>query len=131
MHDGRIPTPFRTAADLAAEFDDGFPKMTRDEVERRIRRSNRTAFNAAGDLRAGWRKIVIPETTVDLFQAYTHALLEAQGIRPQWVDSWFYHVRFGEIHCGTNVLRRVPSVRTPWWDRVQPASSAPTGAPPP
>ena len=131
-HGGLVASLFGTATDLAAEFADGFPGVRRDEIARRIRRANRRAFDASERLRAGWHKLLIPEHTVDLFQAYTHVVLEAQGVRPHWVDSWFYHVRDGEIHCGTNVLRSVPRVRTPWWTRVPPrpgtpaARSAPT-----
>jgi Protein-arginine deiminase (PAD) len=120
LGDAQIATPFRSAADLAEEFSDGFPGVAAATVERRIRRANRSAFEASGQLREGWRKIVIPENTVDLLQAYTHALLDAHGIRVCWVDSWFYHVRVGEIHCGTNVLRQVPAVRDRWWNRVTP-----------
>ncbi len=118
MNEGSVTTPFHNAHDLAEEFADGFGGKTLDEIELRIRQANRAAFDASGILRQGWRKLVIPEGTVDLFQAYTHALLDAQGLRPQWVDSWFYHVRFGEIHCGTNVLRSIEPARMPWWNRV-------------
>ena len=40
-----------------------------------------------------------------MFQLYTHALLTMLGVTVQWVDSWYYHVHDGGIHCGTNVLR--------------------------
>ena len=122
LQDGRIQTPFGSAADLAREFADGFPGVSWSEIESRIQRANRSAFDASGRLRDGWRLIKIPERTVDLFQAYTHVILDALGLRAHWVDSWFYHVRLGEIHCGTNVLRTVPRTRTPWWDRI-PVSS--------
>jgi hypothetical protein len=52
-----------------------------------------------------WTRIVIPEDTTDVFELYTQILLEALGLTVHWVDSWYYHVRIGEIHCGTNVLR--------------------------
>ena len=42
----------------------------------------------------------------------------AQGLTPVWVDSWYYHLRFGEIHCGTNVLRKLPRGSSSWWTRV-------------
>jgi Protein-arginine deiminase (PAD) len=118
-----IATPFRTLTDLAREFSDGFGTATRAKVEERIRHANRPAFDASGRLKQGWRKLRIPEGTVDLFQAYTHAILVAQGLEPVWVDSWYYHVRTGEIHCATNVLRKLPRTRTPWWSRV--SASAP------
>jgi hypothetical protein len=120
LSSGRVDTPLETVDDLAEEFADGFPGLSRKEVASRIRKANPTAFDGSGRLKKGWRLIRIPERTVDLFQAYTHALLDAQGLHPRWVDSWFYHVRLGEIHCGTNVLRKVPKVKTPWWNRVGP-----------
>jgi len=120
---GRYAGPFYTAADLAEEFRDGFPGVNTTDIEQRIRRANRTSFDASGTLKDGWRKILIPENTVDLFQAYTHVILDSLKLRVRWIDSWFYHVRFGEIHCGTNVLRRVPAVRTHWWSRITPQAS--------
>jgi hypothetical protein len=75
-------------------------------------------FAAGGQrLRDGWRQLVIPENTVDLFQAYTALVLEPLGVAVDWVDSWYYHVRFGCIHCGTNVLRRADPSLVPWWRR--------------
>lgn len=125
MDGGTRSTPFRSVSDLAREFRDGFPHdMPRAEIEDRLRRANRSAFDGSGDLKSGWRKIVIPENTVDLFQAYTQAVVESLNVQLQWVDCWFYHVRFGEIHCGTNVLRSTPSVRTPWWTRLAPPSAS-------
>jgi hypothetical protein len=73
-------------------------------------------------LRSGWHKLIIPENTVDLFEAYTQIVVESLGLRVCWVDSWFYHVRLGEIHCGTNVIRRPDTgSRYAWW-RVNPAT---------
>src|SRR4029079_19315340 len=72
---GRFSGPFQTAADLAQEFRDGFPGVSSDDIAQRIRRANRTAFDASGQLRSGWHNLLIPETTVDLFQAYTHVIL--------------------------------------------------------
>ena len=43
---------------------------------------------------------------VELFELWMAAIAEHLGVRLRFVDSWFYHVRLGEIHCGTNVLRR-------------------------
>ncbi|MGN6665117.1 MAG: protein-arginine deiminase family protein [Solirubrobacterales bacterium] len=119
---GAASVRFHTLAEIAAEFADGFVGASREEVEEKIRRANRSAFDSSGELRSGWRKLTIPEKTVDLFQAYTHALLDAQGLKPVWVDSWFYHVRVGEIHCGTNVLRAQPQTRVQWWARLSQAT---------
>jgi hypothetical protein len=79
-----------------------------------------------GQLRPGWHRLLIPEgkgdgTTrgpkqpfVDLFELYVEALMAALGLKLHWVDSWYYHVRFGELHCGTNVLRK-PKLDPKWW----------------
>jgi hypothetical protein len=106
---------FRDATELAREFADGFPGVPDDEVAALIIKANKRAFTRDGDLRDGWSKLRIPEQTVDLFQAYTHVLLDALGLHVHSVDSWFYHLRSGEIHCGTNVLRRPPK-SAHWWD---------------
>jgi hypothetical protein len=64
--------------------------------------------------RQGLRRFVIREQTVDLFEAYIALVADALGLQLAWIDSWFYHVKFGGIHCGTNVLR-VPGQVPPWW----------------
>ena len=50
----------------------------------------------------------------DLFQKPMRSSLEPLGLRLHFVDIWEpYHVRSGEIHCGTNAIRRL---RNPvWW----------------
>ena len=93
---------------IAGWFKDGFPKGTEiKEVARRIQAANPGSIRADGKLREGWQRLVIPENTVDLFEACIAAVLDQSGIQVEWVDSWHYHVHGGEIHCGTNVLRRV------------------------
>jgi hypothetical protein len=110
----------QSARDVAEWFRDGFPGESLDEVERRIRNANRRSFDRNGYLRSGWQKIAIPENTVDLFEAYTQIVLEQLGQQVHWVDSWFYHVRLGEIHCGSNVIRRPALNRQNAWWNVQP-----------
>lgn len=112
--------PFTRLGDLAREFRDGFPDKTRSEVERILRRANPGVFDGSGRIRSGWQRLNIPEGTVDLFQAYTHVIVDALGVRPAWIDTWYYHVRLGEIHCGTNVLRRPPRRGTNWWSGLTP-----------
>ena len=114
---------FDTLQRVAAEFRDGFPGKTVDEVAEAIRRANRRDFDASGDLRDGWRRILIPETTVDPVQLYTHAILDGLGITVRWVDSWAYHVNHGEIHCGTNALRALARPLPRWW-ATRPPSAA-------
>jgi hypothetical protein len=75
-------------------------------IRQRIANANPGAFAPAGYVNGDkWIRIVIPENTVDVFQAYTHLVLEALGLTVKWVDSWFYHVHAGGVHCATNVLR--------------------------
>ena len=118
---------------LARRFRDGFPEsMDLEEIRRRIRnhRDNRGIFHrdtratrdtreSRGQLRDGLHRLRIPEDTVDLFEAYVYIVLKERcGLRPHFVDSWSYHLHSGQIHCGTNVIRRPP--RSPhWWDRSQ------------
>jgi hypothetical protein len=53
---------------------------------------------------------------VDLFEAYIQLVVNALGLSIDWVDTWFYHVHFGGIHCGTNVLRvPEPGQMLNWW----------------
>ncbi len=45
---------------------------------------------------------------VDVFAAPVQRALSALGLIVHIVDDWEpYHVRAGELHCGTNALRRV------------------------
>jgi len=109
---------------LADQFKDGFFPETADidEIKRRIRRANPGAFMPNGNLRTGWHKIEIPENKVDVFEAYTQIILESVGVNVHWVDSWYYHIRSGGIHCGTNVLRTPDlTTRNAWWN-VQPTN---------
>ena len=92
--------------EIVSRFRDGFDKsLEDDEVKRRIRVHNANAF--IGDkLKKNWHELNIPEGTVDLFEALYHVLLAPHGVTIHWVDSWYYHDNSGEIHCGTNVLRK-------------------------
>jgi hypothetical protein len=43
--------------------------------------------------------------------------LEALGLTVHFIDNWDpYHVCAGEVHCGTNAVRRVGT--RPWWHDV-------------
>lgn len=123
VKEGQVDSPFRSLNEVAAEFQDGFPGLSVSEVAERIARRNKGAFDEAGRLRLGWCRLTIPESTVDLFQAYTQVLLHARGLRVSWIDSWFYHLRAGGIHCGTNVLRTPPRRRPRWWQHPELARS--------
>lgn len=95
-----------TKDDVIATFRDSFPGASDQELERRIIGPNRSKFTAAGELRERFSEFRISDGMVDLFELWMAAIAEHLGVRLRFVDSWFYHVRFGEIHCGTNVLRR-------------------------
>jgi hypothetical protein len=105
------------AGKIAFAFHDGFGGKSADDIAPLIRKANRNAFRADGTLRDGWHKLTIPEQpSVDIFEAYSQIILESFGLTVHWVDSWYYHVRFGGIHCGTNVIR-TPQTKgvKPWW----------------
>ena len=45
------------------------------------------------------------------------SLLEPLGLRCTFIDDFYaYHLRHGEVHCGTNVRRRPFSFK--WWHMV-------------
>jgi hypothetical protein len=75
-------------------------------VMERIRQANPGVFNQQGEIIVKqWTRLTIPENTVDIFELYTHLALTMFGAKVHWVDSWYYHVLDGGLHCGTNVLR--------------------------
>jgi len=52
---------------------------------------------------------------VDLFEQSLRARLAALGLTSRFIDDWHeYHVNLGEVHCGTNTLRR-PARPPTWW----------------
>lgn len=69
------------------------------------------------------RDIIIPAPngpqigTGDLFETAIRERLEPIGMRLHFVDIHEpYHVRSGEIHCGTNAVRRLKNPR--WWNHL-------------
>jgi hypothetical protein len=111
-----------TLSDVAAMFADGFGGKAQDDVEAAVRRANPGQFLPDGRLRPGWRRLIIPDGTVDVFEAYTELALAPLGVQVHWVDSWYYHIRFGGIHCATNVARQRPKFAKPWWNVRQQTS---------
>jgi hypothetical protein len=116
---GTVGTVFgglTTIDDVVHQFKDGFPGVAEPQIRRRIQDANAANLLPDGRLRDGWRRWVIPENTVDVFEAYVQLVADALGLRLHFVDSWFYHVHFGGIHCGTNVLRVPDRGQLPnWW----------------
>jgi protein-arginine deiminase (PAD) len=101
---------------VADAFADGFPGLSHADIKARILQDNRRSFNPDETLRTGWRKFTINEGMVDLFEAYIQLVALSLGLTLHFVDSWFYHVHFGGIHCGTNVLREPERGQIPnWW----------------
>ncbi len=94
-----------TEAQIIDQFKDSFPGATDAELHRRIIEPNRRHFDARGRLRDGWRRFDIAEETVDIFETYIQAVAAELDVPLYWIDSWYYHVHAGGIHCGTNVLR--------------------------
>ncbi len=113
---------------IAEEFKDGFIGLEDEEIRELILKANRRQFgnrpnpdDGFADLNEGWRRLLIPEGTVDLFEAFVRLRLEALGVRVHFVDTWYYHIRLGEIHCGTNVLRYAPRKVPKWWEVSEPS----------
>jgi len=51
----------------------------------------------------------------DLMEANLEKTLSAKGIQVHWVEDWdLYHRDDGEVHCGSNVFRAIPSAK--WWE---------------
>jgi len=51
----------------------------------------------------------------DVFKAALEERLAAIGITVDWVEDWDAFHRFqGEVHCASNVTRRIPEAR--WWE---------------
>jgi protein-arginine deiminase len=51
---------------------------------------------------------------VDPFKRQLEDALRPFGYAPRFVDDWIYHLGAGEVHCGTNSQRAIPSHR--WWE---------------
>jgi hypothetical protein len=51
----------------------------------------------------------------DLFEEELKSALTPLGLTVKFLDDWYeYHVAMGEVHCGTNTLRKQPSAK--WWE---------------
>jgi hypothetical protein len=55
------------------------------------------------------------EGAQDIFGFYLERILIQAGyLNVQFTDEMLYHNTHGSIHCGTNVLRRIPEKN--WWE---------------
>ena len=53
----------------------------------------------------------------DMFKAAVETAVAPLGVSMKWVDDWdLYHVALGEVHCGTNSMRKIPD--TKWWENM-------------
>jgi protein-arginine deiminase len=51
----------------------------------------------------------------DIFKTQLENALAPFGYTVHWVDDWdLYHRNMGEVHCGTNAYRAIPSAK--WWE---------------
>jgi protein-arginine deiminase (PAD) len=91
--------------DLAEQFRDSFPGVSRDEIKKRIVSANRANFDAQGLMKEEPSKYVIADNMLDLFETYVELIAAELDVPLFWVDAWHYHIHLGGIHCGTNVLR--------------------------
>jgi hypothetical protein len=71
------------------------------------------------------KRLFIPHDTVDVLELYMDSVFEAEGNVPHYIDDWCaFHVVMGEVHCGTNVMRRPPELdpgfTDHWWKSYQP-----------
>jgi len=94
-----------TIEQVIEQFRDSFPGATDAQLRTSIFTPNRRHFDARGVLQPGWRRFEIADGMVDLFEASVLAIADELAVQVYWIDSWFYHVLTGEIHCGSNVLR--------------------------
>lgn len=94
-----------TEEQVIEQFKDSFPGATEAQLRRHIIEPNRRHFDARGRLRDGWRRFEIAESLVDIFETFIQAVADELDVPLSWIDSWYYHVHAGGIHCGTNVLR--------------------------
>ncbi len=52
----------------------------------------------------------------DFMQTYLTDLFRAEGITAHFAEQWdILHAAGGEVHCGTNALRRIPA-QGAWWE---------------
>ncbi len=54
---------------------------------------------------------------IDLFEENLKLKLEKLGLTVKFIDDWYdYHVHLGEVHCGTNTLRKPNPAKWKWWE---------------
>lgn len=100
------------------EFMRAWPKFR--DVLREHPRNKNLPLDKGGTFRK-WCKLWIPEKSIDIIECYLASVLAPLGQTVHFVDCWEYHTREGEVHCGTNALRKPPLEK--WWDGYDPSTS--------
>ena len=111
---GTIRQTFRglnSAGELIEMFRDSFPGASDARLERALLGRNGTAVRSisgtlGGSFFSDPVQFRINDRMVDLFELWMAAVADELGVRLHFVDTWFYHLRDGQVHCGTNTLRR-------------------------
>ena len=70
------------------QFRDSFPGADDATLRRLIFDPNRRHFDASGRLLAGWRRFVIVDDMIDLFEASLLAVADELAVPVHWIDSW-------------------------------------------
>jgi Protein-arginine deiminase (PAD) len=68
-----------------------------------------------------WMRLKIPGNTVDVLEGFMKSILESLGNTVHFIDDFeCYHAMAGEVHCGTNAVRKPPEEHAGftarWWD---------------
>lgn len=54
----------------------------------------------------------------DILKTAVEQALSPYGVKVSWVEDWdTYHRNAGEVHCGSNVFRAIPSAK--WWEAAR------------
>jgi hypothetical protein len=96
--------------ELLEMFRDSFPGASEARLNREFLRPNRrVAQIVSGTVGQHGQsepvQVSLKDRMVDLFELWMVAVAAELGVTIHFVDTWFYHLRDGQVHCGTNVLR--------------------------
>ena len=98
-------------AELIEMFRDSFPGASDARLRREIVSRNRdvsgtiSGSGRGGHMVSDAMQVRLHDRMVDLFELWMVAIAAELGVTIHFVDTWFYHLRDGQVHCGTNVLR--------------------------
>jgi protein-arginine deiminase len=90
-----------------------------DAIPPQLQQYGFTRGNLEGMDYSGLVKVELGVQVIDLFELYVFCLFHANGLEAHFIDNWeHYHCEGGELHCGTNTLRK-PLVAN-WWEFEEP-----------